>query len=292
MHNSPLNNIKARYLEVLIKGDRSGAERVIEEALAADFLPTRLYLEVLLPVQMEIGERWHEGKVSIAQEHVATQITLDIMSRLRSILKSRTKLGLRAAVMSVIGDSHTVGAQAVADFLAMDGWEVDFLGGNTPTDEAARYVAERGSSLVCISVSMEGSIPEGAKLVEKLKKITPTPKIIVGGHSLIQKPGLVEKVGGDAFAKTPHDAVIMGRQLCGLLSSENALAIYLRKLGQSVHEYRKLRGLSQQELAGSAGLDRAYISSVEHGKQNISIGAISKLAGALGITIEELLTRF
>ena len=47
--------------------------------------------------------------------------------------------------------------------------------------------------------------------------------------------------------------------------------------------------MSQQDLAQAADLDRAYLSSVEHGKQNISIGAISKLAKALNLTIEELL---
>jgi transcriptional regulator with XRE-family HTH domain len=77
--------------------------------------------------------------------------------------------------------------------------------------------------------------------------------------------------------------------VCGLLNAENALGLFLRKLGHSVHEYRKLRGFSQQELATTSDLDRAYISAVEHGKQNISIGAISKLAKALDVSIEELL---
>jgi transcriptional regulator with XRE-family HTH domain len=74
-----------------------------------------------------------------------------------------------------------------------------------------------------------------------------------------------------------------------MLNPENALGLFLRKLGHSVHEYRKIRGFSQQELAASSDLDRAYISAVEHGKQNISIGAIAKLAKALNLSIEELL---
>jgi transcriptional regulator with XRE-family HTH domain len=74
-----------------------------------------------------------------------------------------------------------------------------------------------------------------------------------------------------------------------VLDAENALAVFLRKLGHSVHEHRKLKEMSQQELAQASDLDRAYISAVEHGKQNISIGAISKLARALEVSIEELL---
>jgi DNA-binding XRE family transcriptional regulator len=112
---------------------------------------------------------------------------------------------------------------------------------------------------------------------------------MIGGAAFINQPGLAEQVGADAFSNDPQEAVILARQVCGLLNPENALGLFLRKLGHSVHEYRKIRGLSQQELATSSDLDRAYISAVEHGKQNISIGAIAKLAKALNLSIEELL---
>jgi transcriptional regulator with XRE-family HTH domain len=42
-------------------------------------------------------------------------------------------------------------------------------------------------------------------------------------------------------------------------------------------------------LAESAGLNRAYIVLVEHGKQNISIGVVIKIANALGVRAEQLL---
>jgi DNA-binding XRE family transcriptional regulator len=105
----------------------------------------------------------------------------------------------------------------------------------------------------------------------------------------VANPSIASTIGADAYTSDPQEAVTVARQLCGILNTENALAVYLRKLGHSVHEYRKLRGMSQQMLATTSDLDRAYISAVEHGKQNISIGAISKLAKALDLSIEELL---
>jgi transcriptional regulator with XRE-family HTH domain len=47
--------------------------------------------------------------------------------------------------------------------------------------------------------------------------------------------------------------------------------------------------MSQQDLADGSGLDRAYISSVENGKQNVTIGAVFKLSDALDIALEDLL---
>jgi DNA-binding XRE family transcriptional regulator len=132
-------------------------------------------------------------------------------------------------------------------------------------------------------------IPVSEKLIRELKKINPAPKILLGGAAFVLNPALAEGLGADAYTPDPQQAVITARQVCGIMNAENQLGVFLRKLGHSVHEYRKVRGFSQQELATTSDLDRAYISAVEHGKQNISIGAISKLAKALDVSIEELL---
>jgi methanogenic corrinoid protein MtbC1/DNA-binding XRE family transcriptional regulator len=242
-----------------------------------------------MPVQIEIGARWHRGEVTIPQEHIATQITLRQMARLRSMLKTRLKLGLKAVVSSVEGDQHFIGGQAVSDFLMVDGWEVDFLGADIPTDHMVMYVKAREAQLVCVSVALTSLVPTAQKLIAELKKLKSPPKIIVGGSAFVANPSIASTIGADAYTSDPQEAVTVARQLCGILNTENALAVYLRKLGHSVHEYRKLRGMSQQMLATTSDLDRAYISAVEHGKQNISIGAISKLAKALDLSIEELL---
>ncbi|MEY4668993.1 MAG: hypothetical protein RL518_1692 [Pseudomonadota bacterium] len=284
-----LSKLREEYAAAVLDGNADEAQRVLDQGLASGVIPSKLYLEVLMPVQVDIGARWHKGEVSIPQEHIATQITLRQMTRLKGLLKTRLKLGLKAVVSSVEGDQHFIGAQAVADFLSVDGWEVDFLGADVPTDHLVPFSKARGAHLVCVSCSLTGLVPVASKLVQELKKLNPAPKVILGGAAFLMHPELVGPVNADAFAPDPQHAVISARQVCGLLNAENSLGLFLRKLGHSVHEYRKLRGFSQQELATSSDLDRAYISAVEHGKQNISIGAISKLAKALDVSIEELL---
>lgn len=289
MDTDIISRLKRDYTETILSGDAERSHKVIDQGLAAGVIPSRLYLEVLMPAQVEIGARWHRGDVTIPQEHIATQITLRQMARLRGMLKTRLKLGLKAVVSSVEGDQHFLGAQALADFLVVDGWEVDFLGADVPTDHLVPYAKARGAHLVCLSVSLTSLVPVAQKVVSELRKIAAGPKILLGGAAFINQPGLADGVKADGFSLDPQQAVTLARQVCGLLNAENSLALFLRKLGHSVHEYRKLRGMSQMELADASDLDRAYISAVEHGKQNISIGAISKLAKALGLSIEELL---
>ncbi len=289
METDTISKLQRSYCDAILQGDSDLAHKVIDNGLAAGVIPSRLYLEVLMPSQVQIGALWHRGDVTIPQEHIATQITLRQMARLRGMLKTRLKLGLKAVVSSVEGDQHFIGAQAISDFLVVDGWEVDFLGADVPTDHLVPFARARGANLVCVSVSLSSLVPVAQKLVAELRKIPAGPKVLIGGAAFINHPEFVEAVKADAFTLDPQEAVTVARQICGLLNPENALAVFLRKLGHSVHEHRKLRGMSQQELAHSSDLDRAYISAVEHGKQNISIGAIAKLAKALNVSIEELM---
>lgn len=284
-----LSRLRGAYRDAVLAGNSDSAHQVIDQGLASGIIPSKLYLDVLMPIQIELGALWHKGEITIPQEHIATQITLRQMARLKGLLKTRLKLGLKAVVSSVEGDQHFIGAQAVADFLAVDGWEVDFLGADVPTDHLVPFTKARGAHLVCVSCSLTPLIPVATKLVQELRKIEPAPKILLGGAAFTLQPELAIQVNADAYTPDPQQAVTLARQVCGILNAENSLGLFLRKLGHSVHEYRKIRGLSQQELASTSDLDRAYISAVEHGKQNISIGAISKLAKALDVSIEELL---
>jgi len=57
----------------------------------------------------------------------------------------------------------------------------------------------------------------------------------------------------------------------------------------NVRAARKAAGLSQEELALEADVDRTYISQVERGKRNITIVVLARLARAMRTTAAELL---
>ena len=62
----------------------------------------------------------------------------------------------------------------------------------------------------------------------------------------------------------------------------------LIKFGQKVREERTRLGLSQEELAGRAGVHRTYIGMIERAEKNITLENIEKIAKALKITISEI----
>lgn len=63
----------------------------------------------------------------------------------------------------------------------------------------------------------------------------------------------------------------------------------LKRFGRRVRELRKKRGMSQEQLALEAGLDRSYVGGVERGERNVSLRNIERLAVALGLEVRQLL---
>ena len=62
------------------------------------------------------------------------------------------------------------------------------------------------------------------------------------------------------------------------------LALNLRKL-------RRMRGISQEELAHRAKIDRTYISSLERNLYAASIDVLDRIARVLGVEASDLLKR-
>jgi transcriptional regulator with XRE-family HTH domain len=61
-----------------------------------------------------------------------------------------------------------------------------------------------------------------------------------------------------------------------------------QEFGKRLAQMRKERKISQEQLAELSGLNRPYISGIEHGKRNVSLEVIVSLAKALGIQTKEL----
>ena len=61
------------------------------------------------------------------------------------------------------------------------------------------------------------------------------------------------------------------------------------EVGFNIRKIREERGLSQEELAGLAGLHRAYVGQIERGEKNIGLKNLEKIAKALGVSIKVLL---
>ena len=107
----------------------------------------------------------------------------------------------------------------------------------------------------------------------------------------MESRGEWETLGADGIAESGAHAVTEARRIVGASGHKLSLAQVLKEIGSRINERRKSLKLSQEQLAKMAGLDRAYISSLENGKQNVTLGVILKLSEALDLSLWDLLDR-
>ena len=67
-------------------------------------------------------------------------------------------------------------------------------------------------------------------------------------------------------------------------------SFFLRHLGMSIRDFRKKKGLSQDELAIIMGIHRTYIGSIERGERNPSLFKLYEFSKALNIQMSDLLS--
>jgi transcriptional regulator with XRE-family HTH domain len=63
---------------------------------------------------------------------------------------------------------------------------------------------------------------------------------------------------------------------------------FIKKFGLRLRELRKIKGVTQEQLAGDTGFELSQIGRIERGEINTSISYVAAIAKALKVKPEEL----
>ena len=88
------------YCEAVLAGDGPEAERVIREALDADLPEAVIGGEIIGPAMREVGALWEAGSISVADEHLATELS----TRIIMLQREHFRIVHRRAVRRVLLD--------------------------------------------------------------------------------------------------------------------------------------------------------------------------------------------
>jgi MerR family transcriptional regulator, light-induced transcriptional regulator len=278
-----------RYLRALLDGDSDAASKIAHELIAKRASVADIYLEVLAPAMFHIGELWCDGTVNVAQEHLATQLTLGQMDKLRLIQSIPRSLSYRVMVCCVEGEHHFIAARMAADLFQMEGWQVDFLGPDVPTAALIEIVIARRPNLLALSTTLQSNLRRTRALIEKIRKLPGAPYIIVGGQAALGDNSGKNKLQGIETATNVIEGVRLAKKILAPDRPKAILSDYLKELGRRVRELRQKTGWTQEHLAKATRLKRAYIVAVEGGKQNVSMDVVIRVANGLGVPPERLL---
>ncbi len=206
--------IPGRLEERLLAGDENGSFQILENAMAGGADADEVYLDLLSPTLANIGQQWHDGKIDIADEHVATATAMRIVARLGSRIGSKRGRARGTIVLATVADDHHFLPTAMLrDLLRARGFDVDDLGGNTPPDSiAARCAATSDLVAIGLSATISGADEITSVTISAIRELLPTTPIVVGGGAF----GTVEAIQnlGDCIPSTSaRDALGIFEQL-------------------------------------------------------------------------------
>ncbi|MGK0619216.1 MerR family transcriptional regulator [Meiothermus cerbereus] len=183
--------------EALLRADTEAAERVLSEAYKLHPIET-VVMEVISPCLRRIGDGWHMGRVSTAQEHFASTYLRGSLQGLLSLMGG--SLGPTLVVSTLPGEQHEIGSLITALFLRRAGYTVHYLGPNTPLADLKLFAERTGAKAVVLSavqpISLE-SLPH-----EALRDLAPL--VVVGGRAAASDPRLVERLGARYMGNDPR----------------------------------------------------------------------------------------
>ncbi|MBL8756982.1 MAG: cobalamin-dependent protein, partial [Phycisphaerae bacterium] len=203
-----------RYLQAVLAGRRDEAEQVVLEFVDSGAPVQDAYSFILTPAQIEVGRMWHRGRITVAEEHLATRATEGAMGALRRRFPRAPANSRTVLTTTVGGDLHGVGIQMIADFFEMDGWRSIHLGANMPIGDLRQALTEHRVDLLAISASSALNVRSVGEAIDQVRR-SPTErvKVIVGGYPFNVAPELWRELGADGSASSASEAVALGNRL-------------------------------------------------------------------------------
>ena len=181
-------------------------------ALGAD----RFLEELVTPVLTTIGERWREGRIRPAHEHVAVAVIKQVLGWMLERARSGTT-GPTIVIGTLTGERHELGALLAATASALSGWKVVFMGEDLPPEEIALAVRSLNAAAVGVSVvnpldwealpaqlrQLLDELPEGVPLLLGGAAAAETARIVAdvrirGVSSLVQLRGILHELASEA----------------------------------------------------------------------------------------------
>ncbi|WP_131104300.1 cobalamin B12-binding domain-containing protein [Ornithinimicrobium sufpigmenti] len=141
------SSAQSELYAALVGFDEARAVRVLEEQRERAGLQG-LVGELVIPVMRQLGEGWARGKVTVAQEHLSTQL---VRSYLDSLRRPPVDEGPQAWLACPPRELHDLPLLALGLLLWEQGWQIRFFGASTPLHDLLRGVRIARPELVVIS---------------------------------------------------------------------------------------------------------------------------------------------
>jgi methanogenic corrinoid protein MtbC1 len=198
-----MDALQQRFLQAILSGDLPVALATANDARTRGL--TYLYEELVAGALVEVGRHWQEGRISVAEEHVATALTQSVLASFYPTFAWPSQ-GPRAVVACVADERHELGARMAADLLVCDGWNVTFVGADVPLDSLLALARRDRPRFVGLSAALPARVGRVREAIAGLRREVSGVRIVVGGgvvacrDAATLEPDVIARSGSEAVA--------------------------------------------------------------------------------------------
>jgi MerR family transcriptional regulator, light-induced transcriptional regulator len=174
-----VDELRSGIVTAATECDVDALGQFVDQSLALATLDES-FMHVLTPALVEIGDRWASGAMSVAQEHLATSTVRAALLKLLS--DQRAAVHGVAVLACAPGELHEIGLLMLAVMLRSDGWQVAYLGADTPFPDAVALANELEATALCFSAASK----ESARALDQELATAPPREslaVVVGGRA-------------------------------------------------------------------------------------------------------------
>lgn len=173
------------YVSAVLSGDEIAAEITIREAMDARLSATEIDELVIAPALWLVGELWERGEISVADEHIATEISIRVLALQREVQRVAESRG-RARVMlaTPTGELHVVALRMVSNLLRGAGYDVVMLGADVPSSALGAAARRHRAEVICLSWTMPHRGDRLLSVIDEVRLEWPGARFVLGGRGL------------------------------------------------------------------------------------------------------------
>ena len=138
---------------------------------------------LVAPLMVEIGERWHDGRLRASHEHLATEVLRGLVARILSRSRPQSPRGT-VVIATTPGQRHEVGGLLAAAAAVQEGWRTVYLGADLPTDDIIEAARQVEAGAVALSFAFRADDSDDLDQIRRVADaLAPDVQLVVGGSA-------------------------------------------------------------------------------------------------------------
>ena len=180
-----LDDLGRAYAKALLAGDEVGAEMAVRDAMDARLSTAQIDDEIIAPALWLVGRLWARGEISVADEHLATEISLRVLALQREATRTVEERRSRKALLAApAGELHTVALQMISNLLRDAGYTVLMLGPDVPPDALAEAACRHEPEVICMTATMPDASDRVMLAIREVERGWRGAGYVLGGRGL------------------------------------------------------------------------------------------------------------